>query len=362
MLYHFLYPLKEYWGFLNIFKYITFRSVGSSVTAFVICMVFGNLIIKFLSSLGAIESTSREHAPELDSLYQHKHSIPSMGGVLIIFSILVANILWGNFESKYLIFVLVVTVWLGLVGFIDDFVKVKTKKSRGIPAVIKLIGQLVLGILLGVYLYYDTDYQKVLYFPFVKKYVLYLGFLFIPFVVIVIVGASNALNITDGLDGLAIGCAIIVSATFSIISYVSGHYNFASYLNIIYIPQSGELAVFCASLVGAGVGFLWFNSFPATVFMGDTGSLSIGGAVGAVALFIKKELVLLIVGGIFVWEALSVILQVLSFKIRGKRIFRMAPFHHHLQLKGWHESKVTVRLWIIGFILALIGLASLKLR
>ena len=285
-----------------------------------------------------------------------------MGGVLIIFSVLVANLLWGNFNSKYMVYVLVVMVWLGLVGFIDDFVKVRSQNSRGIPAVIKLLGQLTLGLLLGIFLYYEPDYQHMLYFPFVKKYVLHLGFLFIPFVVLIIVGSSNALNITDGIDGLAIGCAIIVAATFSIISYMSGHYTFAGYLNIAYIPQSGELAVFCASLVGAGVGFLWFNSYPASVFMGDTGSLAMGGAIGAVALFIKKELVLLIVGGVFVWEALSVILQVASFKLRGKRIFRMAPYHHHLQLKGWHESKVTIRLWIIAFILALIGLASLKLR
>ena len=362
MFYHFLYPLKEYWSVLNVFKYITFRSVGSSVTAFLICMLCGNIIIRFLSRVGAVEVTTREHAPELDSLYQHKYSIPSMGGVLIIFSVLIANLLWGNFNSKYILYVLMVTVWLGLVGFIDDFVKVKAQNSRGIPAAIKLMGQLILGILLGIFLYYDSDYEKVLYFPFIKQYVLYLGFLFIPFVVVVVVGTSNALNITDGIDGLAIGCAVIVAATFSIISYVSGHYTFASYLNIAYIEQSGELAVFCASLVGAGVGFLWFNAYPATVFMGDTGSLSIGGAIGAVALFIKKELILLIVGGIFVWEALSVILQVASFKLRGKRIFRMAPFHHHLQLKGWHESKVTVRFWIIAFVLALIGLASLKLR
>lgn len=362
MFYHFLYPLKEYWSILNVFKYITFRAMGSSVTSFLICMMFGAGIIRLLSRMGAVEVTSREHAPALDSLYKHKHSIPSMGGLLIIFSVLVANLLWGNFNSKYMVYVLVVMVWLGLVGFIDDFVKVRSQNSRGIPAVIKLLGQLVLGLLLGIFLYYEPDYQHMLYFPFVKKYVLHLGFLFIPFVVLIIVGSSNALNITDGIDGLAIGCAIIVAATFSIISYVSGHYTFAAYLNIAYIPQSGELAVFCASLVGAGVGFLWFNSYPASVFMGDTGSLAMGGAIGAVSLFIKKELVLLIVGGVFVWEALSVILQVASFKLRGKRIFRMAPYHHHLQLKGWHESKVTIRLWIIAFILAIIGLASLKLR
>ena len=362
MLYHFLYPLKDYFAAFNVFKYITFRAVGSSVTAFLICMIFGRSIIRFLGVLGAIECTEREHAPQLNSLYAHKHAVPSMGGVLVIFSVVISNLLWGNFSSKYMIYVLIVTVWLGLVGFTDDLIKIRAKNSRGIPAAVKLGGQLLLGILLGMFLYSDPDYQKVLYFPFMKGFFLSLGILFIPFTVIVIVGSSNALNITDGLDGLAIGCAVIAAGAFSLVSYISGHVNFASYLNIVYIAQSGELAVFCTSLVGAGVGFLWFNSYPATVFMGDTGALAIGGAIGAVALFIKKELLLLIVGGIFVWEALSVILQVASFKLCGKRIFLMAPFHHHLQLKGWHEAKVTIRLCIVAFILALIGLSTLKLR
>ncbi|MBU1864658.1 MAG: phospho-N-acetylmuramoyl-pentapeptide-transferase [Candidatus Omnitrophica bacterium] len=362
MFYHFLYPLKEYWAVFNVFKYITFRSVGSSVTAFLICTLCGQYCIQFLKSLGAVEPTGREHAPQLDPLYQHKHSIPSMGGILIIGAVLVSNLLWGNFSSKYMVLILTVTIWLGFVGFIDDFVKIKTKSSRGIPAVIKLMGQLILGLILGIFLYHDPAYQKVLYVPFLKEYVIYLGIFFIPFVVVVIVGSSNALNITDGLDGLAIGCAVIVAATFSIVSYISGHSTFAAYLNIAYITQSGELAVFCASLIGAGVGFLWFNSYPASVFMGDTGALAIGGAIGAIALFIKKELLLLIVGGVFVWEAISVIMQIVGFKLFKKRIFLMAPFHHHLQLNKWHEAKITVRLWIIAFILALIGLGTLKLQ
>lgn len=361
MFYHLLYPLKDVWSFFNVFKYITFRAMGSSVTAFLVCMLFGNLIIRMLASLNVLESTQREHAPHLHKMFKHKHSVPSMGGILIIVSVCLANLLWGNFESKYMIYILVVTVALGCVGFIDDYAKVKTKSSRGIPAVIKLCGQLFIGIGLAYLLFYEDGYQKVIYFPFVKDYVFHLGILFIPFAVLVIVGTSNALNITDGLDGLAIGCSVIAAATFAIICYITGHSQFAAYLNISYIEQSGELAVFCASLVGAGVGFLWFNSYPAQVFMGDTGALAMGGAIGAIALFIKKELLLLIVGGVFVWEVVSVILQVVSFKLRGKRIFLCAPYHHHLQLQGWHEAKVTVRLCIIAFILALIGLSTLKL-
>jgi len=361
MFYHFLYPLRDAWGVFNVFKYITFRAMGSSVTAFLFCMLFGNLIIAMLRSLRVLEPTERAHAPHLHKMFKHKHSVPSMGGLIIIIAVVLANLLWGNFESKYMIFVLVVTVALGAVGFIDDYIKVKTKSSRGIPAVVKLFGQLVIGICLALFLYYEEGYQKIIYFPFIKEYVFNLGILFVPFAMIVIVGTSNALNITDGLDGLAIGCSIIAAATFGIICYVTGHWQFAKYLNVAYIEQSGELAVFCASLVGAGVGFLWFNAYPAQIFMGDTGALSIGGAIGAIALFIKKELLLLIIGGIFVWEALSVILQVASFKFRGKRIFLCAPYHHHLQLKGWHEAKVTVRLCIVAFILALVGLSTLKL-
>jgi len=361
MFYHFLYPLSEYWGALNVFKYITFRAMGSSVTAFLFCMIFGNVLIRLLKRLNVVESTKRDHAPQLDPMFEHKESVPSMGGLILLVAIVLANILWGNFESKYMLFVLIVISSLGFVGFVDDFVKIRAKNSQGIPAIIKLAGQLVIGICLAIFLYNEPGYQRIVYFPFVKSYVLTLGYLFIPFSVLVIVGTSNALNITDGLDGLAIGCTIIAAAAFSLICYITGHREFADYLNIAYIAQSGELAVFCASLVGAGVGFLWFNSYPAQVFMGDTGALSMGGAIGAVALFIKKELLLLIIGGIFVWEVLSVIIQVISFKLTGKRVFLCAPYHHHLQLKGWHEAKITVRLCIVAFILAVIGLSTLKL-
>lgn len=362
MFYHLLYPLRDLWGALNVFKYITFRSLGSSVTAFLICMIFGKRIVRFLSGVGAIASTEREHAPQLHPMFKQKHSVPSMGGVIILLALVVSNGLWGNFSSPYTGWMLLVAVWLGGVGFLDDYLKIIRQNSRGIPAAVKMSGQLILAVVLGVALYFYSDYQKVLYIPFFKEYVLQMGALFIPFTVLVIVGSSNALNITDGLDGLAIGCAIIVAATFGVISYLSGHLEFAEYLNIPYIAQGGELSVFCASLVGACVGFLWFNSYPASVFMGDTGSLAIGGAIGAVALFLKKELLLILIGGVFVWEALSVILQVTSFKLRKKRIFRCAPFHHHLQMKGWHEAKITIRLWIVAFILALIGLGTLKLQ
>ncbi len=362
MLYHFLYPLKAYFGPFNVFRYITFRAIGGSVTAFLFCIFFGEAIIKLLKRLNFYQITKRDDAGHLHKFYEGKEDVPSMGGVMIISAVLVSSVLWGNFSGIYMWLILVVMLLFGIVGFADDMLKIYAGNSKGLPAKVKFSGELLVSTLLGIYLYYDSDYQKVLYFPFVKEYVLYLGIFIIPFVVLVIVGSSNALNLTDGLDGLAIGCAVIVAATFAIISYVSGNYKFATYLNIPYIQQSGELAVFCASLVGAGIGFLWFNSYPATVIMGDTGSLAVGGAIGAVAVLIKKELLLFIVGGVFVLEAVSVILQVMSYKFRGgKRIFLCAPFHHHLQLKGWHNAKITIRLWIVAVILALIGLVSLKL-
>jgi len=232
----------------------------------------------------------------------------------------------------------------------------------GLTAFTKLVGQILIGLFLGIYLFFDLSYDKVLYFPFLKSAAFFLGSFSILWITFVIVGTSNALNLTDGLDGLAIGCSLFVVGSFAVIAYVTGHFNISAYLNIPFIQDSGELAVFCSSLLGASAGFLWFNCYPAEIFMGDTGSLSLGGAIGTVAILIKQEFLLVIVGGIFVLEAISVILQVLGFKLLGKRLLLMAPFHHHLQLKGWTESKVTIRLWIISFILALIGLATLKLR
>ncbi|MFC1809182.1 phospho-N-acetylmuramoyl-pentapeptide-transferase [Candidatus Omnitrophota bacterium] len=362
MFYELLYPLKEHSIIFNVFRYITFRAACASVTAFLTCVIAGPYCIKWLKQFNVIATTQRKHAPELHPLHEHKCDIPTMGGLLIIFAVVVSTLLWGDLSNKNILLLLLVFVSLGLVGFVDDFLKIARGNSLGLPAITKLVGQSLIGIFLGVYLFYDVDFEKVLYLPFLKTFVIYIGPLAIIFIAFVIVGTSNALNLTDGLDGLAIGCSIFVIGSFAIVSYITGNFNFSVYLNIPFIKESGELTVFCASLAGACVGFLWFNCHPAEVFMGDTGSLALGGAIGTVAILIKQELLLIIVGGIFVWEAISVILQIVSVRFTGKRMFLMSPFHHHLQLKGWPESKVTIRLWIISFILALIGLSTLKLR
>ena len=363
MFYDLLYPLKDQWFIFNVFRYITFRAVGASVTAFMISIVLGPVFIRWLVRLNMMNEVKRGYAEKIHSFYAAKASVPTMGGLLIVGSLLLSNLLWGNLHNRFMVMGLVVIAWFGFIGMADDFLKLKQKQGgRGLSGCVKLGGQLALGILLGVYLYVDSDFSKWLYVPFVKQVAVPLGIWFIPFTVLVLVGTTNALNLTDGLDGLAVGCLAFAAGAFSILTYVTGHATFAQYLGIPFISDAGELTVLCTSLVGAAVGFLWYNSYPATIMMGDTGSLALGGALGLVAIVIKSELVLLMVGGIFVWEALSVILQVASFRCFGKRIFLMAPFHHHLQLKGWPESKVTVRLWIVAFVLALIGLATLKLR
>ena len=286
-----------------------------------------------------------------------------MGGVLILLSIGVAVLLWADLRNQYILLTLLSTVWFGGIGFADDYLKLTKKRSKGLAIIEKFLPQLCMGLFIGCLAYMDKGLGTRLDVPFLKDIVWYLGPLYILFVALVIVGCSNAVNLTDGLDGLAIGCTIFVALTYSILSYVSGHAVFSKYLFIPFLPGAGELTVFCASILGAGLGFLWFNCFPASVFMGDIGSLALGGAIGTIAVFIKKELLLVIVGGIFVVEALSVILQVASFRLRkGKRIFKIAPLHHHFQVLGWPESKVIVRFWIVGIILAVLTLATLKIR
>ena len=277
-------------------------------------------------------------------------------------SVLVASFFWGNFSNSFFILALVSLACYCAVGFLDDFIKLKSKSSRGLSARTKFFGQLAIGFALAFYLYLDDSFDKNLYVPFFKNVYCYMGIGFIPFVVLILVGTSNAINLTDGLDGLAVGCFVISIGVFAIIAYVVGRFDYSGYLGIQHIEKAGEISVFCAALVGAGIGFLWYNSYPATVMMGDTGALSLGGALGIVAVLVRKEFILLVVGGIFVIEAVSVMLQVASFRLFGKRIFLMSPFHHHLQLKGWPESKVTIRLWIIAFIFALAGLSMLKLQ
>lgn len=362
MFYHFLYPLKDLIPAFNVFRYITFRAAGASVTAFAVCLILGPWVIRSLKQMQALAYTERAHAPSIHGFFAHKKEVPTMGGLLIVASLVLSLLFWGNWHVPSVWMMFIVVLWFGCVGFLDDWIKLKSKSSRGLSSFTKFAGQLTAGLALGLYLYLDPGFDKMLYFPFFKNLAFYLGASFIPFVVLVLVGTSNALNLTDGLDGLAIGCLLFVGGAFAVFCYVVGRVDYSAYLQMAFVPGAGELTIFCGALMGASAGFLWYNSYPAEVMMGDTGSLSLGGALGAVAILTRKELVLLIVGGVFVWEALSVILQVASFRLFKRRIFLMSPFHHHLQLRGWPESKVTIRLWIVSFILALIGLSTLKLR
>lgn len=336
--------------------------MGASLTAFLVCLVLGQGLTRWLKTLSVVGNTRREYAQAIHTFYKEKDKVPTMGGLLILLGVLTAVLFWCDLQNRLVLLCMGTLLWYGLIGFVDDFLKIRSGSSKGLKSLAKLAGQSAWGVLMAWYLYQDSAFSGNLHVPFLKDVVIALGILYIPFVILVLVGSSNALNLTDGLDGLAIGCLIFAAGAFSILSYMSGHIVFAEYLRIPFLRDGGELTVFCAALMGAGMGFLWYNAYPASIFMGDTGSLALGGGLGAVAICIKKELVLLIVGGIFVAESVSVILQVLSFKMTGKRLFLMSPFHHHLQLKGWPESKVTVRLWILAFVLALIGLSTLKLR
>jgi phospho-N-acetylmuramoyl-pentapeptide-transferase len=360
--FYFLHPLKDISIVFNIFRYITFRSAAASITAFLLCIWLGPVIIRWLKSFNVTQNQKREYAESIHKHFAHKEKVPTMGGILIVGSLVISSLLWGNLTNRFVWILILTVVGFGGVGFLDDWIKLRTKSSRGLSSFMKMTGQVLMGLAIGLYLYLDPGFDKWLYLPLVKQGTMYLGFLFIPFVILVLVGSSNALNLTDGLDGLAIGCTLFTAVSLGIISYLVGRVDFAAYLSVPYVPEAGEVTVICAALVGASAGFLWFNSYPAEVMMGDTGSLALGGVIGTIAVLIKKEMVLVIIGGVFVWEALSVMLQVASFKMFRKRIFLMSPFHHHLQLKGWPESKVTIRLWIVAMILAVIGLSTLKVR
>lgn len=362
MFYHLLYPLRELFFGFNIFRYITFRAAMAAVTAFALSMLLGPALIRKLSELKVGENIRKNECPGLYPLHKGKEGTPTMGGILILLSIIGSTLLWGDLSNQYVMLVIFATAWLGIIGFADDYIKLVKKRSMGLNPRMKFLWQLLLGLIIGVTVSYDPIIGGRLDVPFFKELVVNLGIFYSIFAALVIVGSSNAVNLTDGLDGLAIGCIIMVALAYSGMSYLTGHIRFSNYLNILHVPGVGELTVFCASIVGAGLGFLWYNTYPASVFMGDTGALALGGAIGVVAVLIKKELVLLLVGGIFVAEAVSVILQVGSYKLRRKRIFLIAPVHHHFQLKGWAEPKVTVRFWIIGAVLALLSLATLKIR
>jgi phospho-N-acetylmuramoyl-pentapeptide-transferase len=362
MLHALLYPLHETISAFNVFKYITFRAGLAALIAFLFTVLVGGKVIEALTRLKLNHSPERVGFEDIASQHAHKKYVPTMGGLLIVGAMVIASLLCGELTNRYLWLAIITTLWLGAIGFADDYLKIKHQNAKGLSALAKFGGQALLALSIGAYLYWDATYWTTVHIPFLKDVVLHLGLSYILFAFVVLVGSSNAVNLTDGLDGLAIGCALFASLTYAVFSYVTGHALFANYLFLPFIEGAGELTVFCAAMAGACLGFLWFNGQPASVFMGDTGSLALGGAIGIVALLIKQEIILLVVGGVFVMEAVSVILQVASFKTTGRRIFLMAPIHHHFQKKGWQESKVVIRFWIISVVLCLAGLSSLKLR
>ncbi len=362
MLYNLLVPLAEDQQIFNLFRYLTFRTGGAIMTALVISFVLGPAVIRWLKSQQAEGQPIREDGPESHLLT--KKGTPTMGGLLILIALSISTLLWANLENGYVWAVLLVTAGFGLIGFGDDYLKLTRRNTKGLPGRLKFLCQIIIAVLASIAIssLAGDDLTTGLAVPFFKDVLIDLGIFFFVFAVFVMVGASNAVNLTDGLDGLAIVPVMIAGGVFALIAYLSGNAVFSNYLQIHHVAGAGELAVFCGALIGAGLGFLWFNAPPAMVFMGDTGSLSMGGALGAISVVTKHELVLAIVGGLFVLETVSVIVQVASFKLTGKRVFRMAPLHHHFEKKGWQEPTIVIRFWIIAVILALIGLATLKLR
>jgi phospho-N-acetylmuramoyl-pentapeptide-transferase len=359
MLYHLLYPLHTSFIGFNVFRYITFRSILAAVTAFLIVIILGNLFIRTMRKL-QIGQVIRDDGPET---HMAKQGVPTMGGLLILSAIVGSSFLWARLDNEYVWLTMAVTMFFGVVGALDDYQKISKKSSAGLSARGKLLLQFIGAALVGLFIFLHPGFDGHLSIPFLKNIRPDLGWFYVIFAMIIIVGASNAVNLTDGLDGLATGPTVVSAAVYLIFSYIAGNIVIAEYLQIHYVAGSGELAVFCGALVGGSLGFLWFNAYPAQVFMGDVGSLSLGAALGTVAVIIKQEILLAIVGGIFVMEALSVIIQVGYFKMsKGRRVFLMAPFHHHFEKKGWHETKVVVRFWIVSIILGFLAMATLKLR
>jgi len=359
MLYHLLYPLHTTISVFNVFRYITFRTIYASLTAFLICFLLGPWVIQQLSRL-QIGQYIRDDGPET---HHKKAGTPTMGGTLILFSIVVSTLLWTNLTNYYVWIVLLVTVGYGAIGFVDDYLMQIKKQSKGLSIRNKFLLQVIMAVITGTLVYLCPDFSARVTIPFFKKVTPDLGWGYILFAAFVIIATSNAVNLTDGLDGLAIGPFIIAATTYMVFAYVAGHSKIAGYLQINYVAGSGEITIVCGTLAGAGLGFLWFNAYPAQIFMGDVGSLSLGAALGTVAVITKQEILLALVGGLFVIETLSVIFQVGFFRMtNGRRIFRMAPLHHHFELKGWPEPKVIVRFWIIAIALALLSMSTLKLR
>lgn len=362
MLYNYLYPLADQFSVLNVFRYITFRTGGAMITALIISFIFGPFLIRVLRTRQNGGQPIRADGPEGHLLT--KKGTPTMGGIMILLAISLATILWADLTNGYVWAALGVTIAYGAIGFADDYLKVTRRDSHGLPARFKLLLQTVVAVAVTIWIMrlMPESLQTTLAVPFFKNVLIDLGWAFVILATVVMVGSSNAVNLTDGLDGLAIVPVMIAAGVFALIAYLVGNVVFSSYLQLHHVPGSGELAIFCGALVGGGLGFLWFNAPPAKVFMGDTGALSLGGALGAVSVITKHELVLAMVGGLFVLETVSVIVQVVSFKLTGKRVFRMAPLHHHFEKKGWAESTIVIRFWIIATILALVGLSTLKLR
>ncbi len=360
MLYKILYSLNDVFSPFNVFRYITVRTALAAITALLIIFIFAPWAIKMLRKFSVTQHV-RDDGPKA---HQDKTGTPTMGGVLILSSIILSVLLWGDITNKYVLIMLVAAFGFGLIGFIDDYLKAVSHSSKGLKAWYKFSAQITLALAIGVLLYFNPEdpYASWLSIPFFKKVLIDIGWFYIPFSILVIVGSSNAVNLTDGIDGLAIGLVGIAILANGALVYISGHAGFANYLQVLYIPGTGELTVFCGAIFGAALGFLWYNSYPAEIFMGDVGSLGLGGTLGTLAVITKHEIVLAIVGGIFVIETFSVIMQVASYRFTGKRIFRMAPLHHHFELKGWPEPKIIIRFWILGIILALLSLTTLKLR
>jgi phospho-N-acetylmuramoyl-pentapeptide-transferase len=364
---YYLYFLSDQFKAFNVFQYISFRAVAAAVTSFLLCLLFGNKVIRMLVAL-KVGQPIREAAEvhRLSELHGGKRGTPTMGGMLLLGAVVISTLLWARLHNISIWLTLFCIVYLGILGFADDYLKVTKKKAAGISGKTKLVAQFILAGIVTAFFVFNPALEvqaRTLFVPFYKEpLITNLGLMTFFFYAAVIVGTSNGVNLTDGLDGLATGCTITAAFAYSILAYAAGNVKIASYLQIPYYPFTGELTVLCMALVGAGLGFLWFNCHPAKVFMGDTGSLAIGGVLGVVAICCKQELLLLVVGGVFVIEALSVILQVLSFKLTGKRIFAMSPIHHHFELKGWKENTVIVRFWIISIMFACLGLATLKLR
>lgn len=360
MFYHFLTQHADIIGFFNLFNYLTFRTGGAIITSFIITLWSGPSIIRWLKSKQNGGQPIREIGPD----HFAKMGTPTMGGLMILLSFIISALLWMKLDNTYAWIVVFVTLGFGLVGFLDDYLKLTKRNHNGLSGKLKLLGLGLTSLIAALAVTSITEHPLAtgLAFPFVKNYLLPMGWFYVPFAMFVMVGTSNAVNLTDGLDGLAIVPVMIALACFGLITYLVSNAVFAEYLQLYFVKDSGEIAVLCGALIGAGLGFLWYNAPPAAVFMGDTGSLSMGGALGAMAVISKHEIVLAIIGGLFVLETVSVMVQVASFKLTGKRVFRMAPIHHHFEKKGWAEPTIVIRFWIIAIILALIGLSTLKLR